>query len=55
MDVICINKALLGGIALTPEQDAAADVDGDGDVTTTDALTILKAVVKLIPDLGPVS
>ena len=55
MDVICINKALLGGIALTPEQNAAADVDGDGDVTTTDALTILKAVVKLIPDLGPVS
>ena len=55
MDVICINKALLGGIALTPEQNAAADVDGDGEVTTTDALTILKRVVKLIPDLGPVS
>lgn len=48
LDVICVNKALLGSTKLTDAQNAAADVDGDGDVTTTDSLNILKYVVEVI-------
>ena len=48
MDVIAINKSLLGGLTLTDAGRAAADVDRNKAIDTTDALNILKAVVKLI-------
>ena len=53
MDVIAINKALLGGLSLTDEQADAADVDFNGAPDTTDALMILKYVVKLITEFKP--
>ncbi|MBR7038886.1 MAG: dockerin type I repeat-containing protein, partial [Oscillospiraceae bacterium] len=53
MDVIAINKALLGGLSLTDEQSDAADVDFNGGPDTTDALMILKYVVKLITEFKP--
>lgn len=48
LDVILVNRYLLGSASLVQEQTAAADVDGNGEVDTTDALNILKHVVKLI-------
>ena len=48
MDVIAINKSLLGGLTLSNAGRANADVDTSGVVDTTDALNILKAVVKLV-------
>jgi len=48
MDVILINKSLLGGATLSPAAKTNADVDKSGAVDTTDALIVLKAVVKLV-------
>ena len=48
LDVIAINKSLLGGLTLTGAGKAAADVDRNKAIDTTDALNILKAVVKLV-------
>ena len=48
MDVIAINKSLLGGLTLTDQGKLNADVDISLVVDTTDALNILKAVVKLV-------
>ena len=48
LDVIAINKSLLGGLTLTDNGKAAADVDRNKTIDTTDALNILKAVVKLV-------
>ena len=47
MDVIAINKSLLGGLTLTDQGKTNADVDLNQAIDTTDALNILKAVVKL--------
>ncbi|MBR7039484.1 MAG: dockerin type I repeat-containing protein, partial [Oscillospiraceae bacterium] len=48
LDVIAINKSLLGSLQLNAVSKSAADVDRNGVVDTTDALNILKAVVKLV-------
>ena len=45
MDVIRVNKFLLGTTDLDAKQRKAADVDNDGDVNATDSLNILKYVV----------
>ncbi len=50
MDVIAVNRYLLGGATFTDSQKKAADVDGSGKVDTTDSLNILKYVVELISD-----
>ena len=47
-DVVFVNKAVLGKEILTEQQANAADVDNDGYVKATDALSIMKYVVKLI-------
>ena len=51
MDVIKINKFLLGSATLTATEKSAADVDQSGEVDSTDALNILKYVVELIDTL----
>ncbi len=51
LDVISLNKALLGGGALTKEGEAQADVDLDGKPSPADSLSILKYLVKLIDKL----
>ncbi len=51
MDVIKINKFLLGSETLTATEKSAADVDQSGEVDSTDALNILKYVVELIDTL----
>ena len=48
MDVILLNKSLLGGATLSDAAKANADVDKSGGIDTTDALNVLKAVVKLV-------
>ena len=48
MDVIAINKAILGSASLSDQGKTNADVDLNQAIDTTDALNILKNVVKLI-------
>ena len=48
MDVIRLNKSLLGIEKLTNEQSAAADVDGSGKVDSNDSLLILKYALEMI-------
>lgn len=47
MDVILVNKALLGSAKLTNVQETASDVDQNGNVDSTDSLLILKEVVGI--------
>ena len=51
LDVIKLNKFLLGSNTLTPAQRANADVDQNGDVDSTDSLNILKYIVSLVSTL----
>ncbi len=48
MDVIRLNRYLLGSETLTKAQSAAADVDGNDTLDSTDSLLILKYTVELI-------
>lgn len=48
LDVIMLNKSLLGSATLSPNGAANADVDANGKVDSTDSLNILKCVVKII-------
>lgn len=48
MDVITLNKFLLGSGALTDNGKANADVDANDAIDTTDSLNILKCVVEMI-------
>ncbi len=48
MDVIRVNKFLLGSGDLTDSQKLTADVDKNGDIDATDSLNILKRVVEVI-------
>ena len=47
LDCIALNKSLIGGLDLTNCGYAAADVDGDHTITTTDALCLLRKIVHL--------
>ena len=47
LDVITVNKAVLGKETLTALQNKAADINRDGKVDSSDALEILKQVVGL--------
>ncbi|MBQ7014133.1 MAG: hypothetical protein IJN11_09530 [Oscillospiraceae bacterium] len=51
VDVIQINRTILGSETLTTEQQALADAYQDGTVTSKDSLTILKHLVSLIETL----
>ncbi len=51
LDVITLNKSLLGGEALEEQGILNADVDKDGKPTSADALTILKYTIKLVAEL----
>lgn len=48
MDVILLNKQLLGCATISKQGRANADVDADTKITTTDSLNILKCVVEMI-------
>lgn len=52
LDVIAVNKYLLGASTLNESEAAAADVDADGKITSTDSLMILKYVIKLMDTFG---
>ncbi|MBR4319642.1 MAG: dockerin type I repeat-containing protein [Oscillospiraceae bacterium] len=47
LDVITINKAVMGKEFLTELQNKAADIDEDGKPTSNDSLMILKKIVGL--------
>ncbi len=51
MDIIRVNKAIYGKAELTQEQIAAVDINKDGKPDASDALAIMKYVVKLLPSL----
>ncbi len=51
LDIIAINRYLLGGGSLAEQGDANADVDGNGEVDGNDSLLIMKFIVKLIETL----
>ncbi|MBQ4464825.1 MAG: hypothetical protein II916_02525, partial [Oscillospiraceae bacterium] len=51
MDVIALNKFLLGSTSLSDEAKANADVDNNGKVESNDSLNILKYIVELIDTL----
>ena len=48
LDVILLNKSLLGGAELTAQGKINSDVDINDAIDTTDALNLLKAIVKLV-------
>ena len=48
LDVIIVNRAILGKEILSPQQNLNADFDGDGTVNAADALNIMKRIVGLI-------
>ena len=48
MDVILLNKAIYGKASLSEAQEVAADVDESGKPDASDALVIMKKIVKLI-------
>ncbi len=52
MDVILINKAIYGKTIFTDQQIQAADVNHSGAPDSTDSLTIMKYIIKLIDTLG---
>ena len=51
IDVIMINKSILGQKKLTKSQASSADVDRNGIVEPNDSLTIMKYIVGLIETL----
>ncbi|MDE6708528.1 MAG: family 16 glycosylhydrolase, partial [Oscillospiraceae bacterium] len=51
LDVITINKNILGQKTLSTQAFKNADVDSDGKVEPTDSLNIMKYIVKLIDKL----
>ncbi len=51
LDIIVLNKNLLGGGALSEQGKRNADVDGDGVATANDSLNMMKFIVKLIDRL----
>ena len=51
MDVIALNRYLLGSLKLDAEQKANADVAQDGKYDATDSLTLLKFVVEILESL----
>ena len=48
LDVITLNKAILGKEVLTDAQNKAGDLDGDGKPTASDSMIILKKIVGLL-------
>lgn len=51
LDVIKLNKFLLGSTALNAQERVNANVDGNTDIDSTDSLNILKYVVKILDSL----
>ena len=51
LDVITINRAVLGKERLTAEQKQAADVNGDGIIDGMDSMQIMRYIVGLIDSL----
>ncbi len=51
LDIITLNKAVLGKETLNAQQTANADVDNSGTPDATDSLNILKAIVGIIEKL----
>ena len=52
LDVIVLNKNILGVVPLDTAQQAAADVNGDGSVDSSDSLLLLQYTVHLVHTLG---
>ncbi len=51
LDIIVLNKYLLGGGSLTTQGSLNADVDQDGEPSPNDSLNIMKYIVKLLEAL----
>lgn len=55
VDVIMLNKALLGAETLTANNRLTADVDANGSLTNDDSLLILKRLVRLVDEFPEVT
>lgn len=51
LDVIAVNKYLLGSMTLDADAKQRTDVDRNGEIDATDSLNILKFVVEMIGEL----
>ncbi len=51
LDVITLNKNLLGAMTLTKEGQKNADANADGSTSSADSLLIMKFVIKLVTKL----
>lgn len=51
LDVIALNKSVLGKVGLTPYGELSADVNGDGKVDAVDGLAIMRYIVGLTDTL----
>lgn len=51
LDVIALNKSVLGKVGLTPYGELSADVNGDGKVDAVDCLAIMRYIVGLTDTL----
>ncbi len=51
LDVVALNKHLLGVNALASEKQKAADTDANGKLDSTDSLKLLKCVLEMIDKL----
>ena len=48
LDVIKVNKLIVGAVSLLDEQEQIADVNGNGEVDSNDSLQILKYILGII-------
>lgn len=51
LDVITLNRSVLGKVGLTPYGELSADVNGDGKVDAVDGLAIMRYIVGLTDTL----
>ncbi|MBD5143058.1 MAG: hypothetical protein HDT22_05525, partial [Ruminococcus sp.] len=51
IDVISVNKAILGQTVLSISAQQASDIDGDGIVSPSDSLAIMQYIVGLSEEL----
>ena len=50
-DAVLLSRSLTDLVKLTAEQQKAADINGDGVITSADAVILVRFLAELIPSL----
>ena len=50
-DAVLLSRSLTDLVELTAEQKKAADINGDGVITSADAVILVRFLAELIPSL----